>query len=205
MIELEKRMAGEKARGKGRGRVKIEKQEDGRRRIWLTAAELGRFGLSFEGLAGGEPRTNRFLRQMLRAAELPPGVGAWTVEAIPIVGGCILSVFPSEKGTGERIYRVRDLEALYALADGWSGLSQPLPKSALYEWGNEYRLVIESAVHSSPDTVRLLERYTCPAGQGVLAAAAVQEHGRLLAAENALERLISAPEPPPQGRPDAPR
>lgn len=183
--------------------MKIEKQEDGRRRIWLSAAELGRFGLSFEGLAGGEPRTKRFLRQMLQAAELPPGVGAWTVEAIPIVGGCVLSVFPSERGAGERLYRVRDLEALYALADGGSGLGQPLPKNALYEWGREYRLVIDAAAPMSPGVVRLLERYACPVGQGALAVAAVQEHGRLLAAENALERLISAPEPPPQERPDA--
>lgn len=205
MIEIERRMAGACARREGRGRVKIEKQEDGRRRIWLSAAELGRFGLSFEGLAEGAPRTKRFLRQMLQAAGLPPGVGAWTVEAIPIVGGCVLSVFPSERGAGERIYRVRDLEALYALADGWSGLGQPLPKNALYEWGREYRLMIEDAVFPAPGVVCLLERYARPVGQGALAVAAVQEHGRLLAAENALERLISAPAPPQQGRPDAPR
>ena len=95
-----------------------------------------------------------------------------------------------------RIYAVADTDDLLRLAEAlrrWHEVP-PLLASSLYRWDKEYRLVVYPA--RTPARLWLiLSEFGRPVGQGDVPVAVVEEHGRILARGDALERLMAATPP----------
>ena len=175
--------------------VKIETIKNGSLRVWLSHEDMARFGVSVDTMDGDDVHTARLLSQLLAVVSRQFGrrCAGILAEAIPVAGGCVLLLTPRRKAVGGAlVYRPRDLEALYALAEHWNAISET-PCTSLYELGEEYRLIVSPCGALPVELRRLLNVYGDRVGTGAAAAAAVGEHGRLLCAGNALEMLLNAP------------
>ena len=166
--------------------------ENGRLRIWLSDAELKQWGICYERLGESRIETDRLLRRILSAARQCGGLRRHlSVEAFPVAGGCILLVCDDDSihPGGPLVCRIPRLEELYALAECWRASGEPAPVSTLYEWNEEYLLVLYPVPSFTAGQQAMLREYSQSISYGDAAAAMAAEHGRLLAAGHALERL----------------
>lgn len=180
--------------------MKIESLSNGCLRIWLSSQELARFGVSMETMEEQSRSTRQMLRELLNAAARQEGRRCIPAlaEAIPVAGGCVLLLTPRRRAAGGAVvFRPRDLEALYTLAEQWQAV-RGAACTSLYELDEEYRLVVSAAGRLSLPLRRLLCAYGEPLGSGAAAVAAVEEHGRLLCAGRALETLLRSQTVDPQ-------
>ena len=185
--------------------MRLEAVGNGRLRIWLTHEELQRWGIHSEALGSSRRQTEKLLRHILPAIRRrPQGRGHLTVEAIPVEGGCVLLVGGSGPALpgGPLLCRFDRLEDLYALAELWPAADESAPASPLYELGEAYLLVLYPVQALSLRQQRLLREYSRPVAVGEAAAAAVAEHGCLLAAGHALEQLLISCAPASPAPPD---
>ena len=179
----------------GELRVKIEALNNGCLRIWLSSKELARFGVTVETMEGESQTTRRMLNQLVEAAIRQEGqrCAPALAEAIPVADGCVLLLTPRRRAVGGGlVLRLRNLEALYSLAERWCAAGGTSCTS-LYELDEEYRLIVNAAGRLPLPLRRLLCAYGDPLGYGAAAVAAVEEHGRLLCAGHALETLLRLP------------
>lgn len=180
-------------------------------RIWLSDKELVRWGLSFDKSA---PRNCASLRRLL--GHLPSvtassGGSRMVAELFPVEGGGVLLLSPCRAAAGSRwpaVYYIENEETLFSLAERWCQLPSQQPAcTALYVFGEGYCLTVCPLEPLSESHRRLLAEYGRPAGRGEGAAAVCGEHGRLLCAPCALEKLAGKERhftelaPPPQERP----
>lgn len=175
--------------------MKIESLSNGCLRVWLSSGELTRFGVTVETMDGSELRTRRMLEKLLSATYRKQGerCAPALAEVIPVDGGCVLLLTPRRRAMGGAlVFRPLDLEALYALAERWRAVPDA-PCTSLYELNSEYRLVVHTVGVLPLSLRRLLCTHGEPLGYGAAAAAALEEHGRLLCAGRALETLLGAP------------
>ncbi len=171
--------------------MKVEPISNGNLRIWLSEEEWQK-----RNAADGWPLLRRLLQSAQKSLKR---MGKQIVaELIPVAGGWLLLLSARREVLGgELIYHIDALDTLYCLAEEWVRLEHTQPtQTALYEAQTGYDLIVYPAPHLSREQARLLRTYGLLLGQGMLIAAQVAEHSRLLAAGDALERLlITAHEP----------
>lgn len=173
--------------------MKVEPISNGNIRIWLSEEELS-------ADSGADVWCS--LRQILRAAQgrLARLGRHILAELIPVEGGRILllSARRNVPTGGPIVYYIDDLDSLFRLAEHWAAISTDTAytRTALYAVGGGYALTVYPLPQLTRRQARLLREYGRPVGHTEAAAAHVAEHGRLLAAGDALERLcITAREP----------
>lgn len=179
----------------------VEPISGGNRRVWVSSEEMEVCGVDADLTEHTRGGMRRLVRQALeRLDEHPAGrtaggfPGRLTVEILPVDGGCVMLVtaglsvrFPEQL----RLYRVGDLQALYALGEQWEKIGLPRLTGALYEREDGYDLAVYPPSDSLPDRRAndLLIEYARPEGAGEAAVAYVAERGKLLAVGDLWARL----------------
>lgn len=187
--------------------VKIEEIRTGCVRIWLTAEDMARYGITYRDMAEGEPRTDRMLRRVLAVvAQYTGHAGArYTVEALDTGEGCLLLVTALAYTSSVQppfVCAVTQPQQLFRLAADWCA-AEETAYSELYATECGYILVIHPAPDSAPTSVRRLYRYANRVECGQAAAAAAAEYGTLISQGDVVERLaITAPAPRSPEPPD---
>lgn len=173
---------------KEEGRVKVEPISNGNLRIWLSEEEMSK----------QERDIGSHLQQVLQAAQtrLKHFGKHILVEYIPVAGGCValVSARRNPQDNGITVYRIRDVGALFRLAEQWAAClsdGQINAHISLYETDDGYALAVYPAPRLSRLQTGLLREYGTLIGRGEVAVAAVAERGRLLAAGDALGKLLA--------------
>lgn len=171
--------------------MKVEPISNGNLRIWLSQEEVDkqeREGDAFlclrRVLQTAQTRLSRLGKHIL--AELIPVAGGWVL---------LLSARRNTPCSGPVVYRIADVGALYRLAERWD--SSTPAHTSLYETDDGYDLAVYPIPRLSRRQTALLREFGVPIGRGEAAVACAAEHGRLLAAGDALERLIGRERRPP--------
>ena len=180
--------------------MKIEEIRTGCVRIWLSAEDMTRYGVTYRDMARGEPRTDRMVRHVLEVVAQYTGHTAtrYTVEALDAEAGCLLLVTATD-GADEiqppYICVVTRLPMLFRLAAQYYAVDATA-YGTLYAVPHGYILVI-CPTQEDPSVLRLLYRYADRVECGLIAAASAAEYGTLIADGDALERLaLTAREQP---------
>lgn len=162
--------------------MRIDSHRNGVLRIWMTDADMARWGLAWESMIEGDGVTDRTLRRLLCVARrYRPAVrtGQVLVEAVPLYGGCLLLF--SEPSA--RVYRLETADDVMQLAAALNTVSDnALPPASLYREGDRYLLIVYG-------TLSLVDEFAAPCGEGELAVSRAQEHGMPLIVGCALTRL----------------
>ncbi len=175
--------------------MKMEPLDGGRLRVWLSAADMQRFGLAFENLGADDGATRRAIRRLSAIARLRHLLyddRVLTVEALPTGDGCLLLITPQPHALPQpTVYAVRGADRLLQLRGKLQLLRhRTFPAAALFAWGTEYRLVVYPTVQDCRACRRLLDEFAEPIAAGTVAVAHTEEYGIPLLRDNALERLL---------------
>lgn len=179
--------------------MKIEEIRTGCVRIWISAEDMARYGLTYRDMARGDIRTDRMVRHVLEVVAQYTGHTAarYTVEALDTDEGCLLLVTASdgaEETEPPYVCVFTRLSTLFRLAAQWHAVD--VVYSTLYAVSHGYILVI-CPTRDDPSVLHFLYRYAERVECGAIAAAVAAEHGTLLADGDALERLaVTAREQP---------
>ena len=166
--------------------MKVEPISNGNLRIWLSEEELNEHTRDI-----GE-----HLREMLQAVQTRLSrLGKHIlVERIPVDGGWVvlLSARRNAVSGGVSVYRIEDIDVLFQLAEQWASLSdeQGSAHTSLYETDDAYAIAVYPAPRLSRRQTALLREFGTLIGRGEAAAAYAAERGRLLAAGDALGKLV---------------
>jgi hypothetical protein len=164
--------------------VKVEPISNGNLRIWLSQEEVDKQDC--------EGDVWLCLRQVLRAAQSRLSrLGMHILaELIPVAGGWVLLLSAGRDLPlgGPTVYRIADVGALCRLAEQWD--ASPIAHTSLYEADGGYDLAVYPAPRLSRRQTALLREYGTPIGHGEAAVACAAERGRLLAAGDALGKLL---------------
>ncbi len=187
--------------------MKIEEIRTGCVRIWLSAEDMARYGITYRDMAQGDARTDRMLRRVLAVVAQHTGHASarYTVEALDTGEGCLLLVTASAYMSSVQppfVCAVTQPKTLFRLAADWCA-AETTAYSELYATDHGYILVIHPAPDSTPTSVRRLYRYADRVECGPAAAAAAAEYGTLISQGDVVERLaITAPAPHSPAPPD---
>ena len=193
-------------------------QKKGRLKAILSPEDMDSFGVTYSQMDYGDVKTRRLLAWVLESARRQTGFRCpestrLLIELFPVLkgglgglgglGGCVI-VFtileqmgterPAQRAEEVFVFAFSPLEPLGQAAAALAGRSFPRGcRCALYRLGEEYRIVCHLPrplrdLNEHPCRRELLRRGRC-AGTGELAEAYCEEHGTLLAPQNALEKL----------------
>ncbi len=172
--------------------MRIEKEPSGSLKVELTSGELHQFHLTYNQLDYKEKRTRELLKHLVQHAGAMTGfspLGKLMIEVFPAPGsGCVIyftSLAEKNKRYRKnppRAYRFANCGDLYA---GVEALGKAVGKSDLYRMDEEYVLVLHSP------QADWLKEFAQPFPLCSQTLAHLREHGRLLAASNAVERLLA--------------
>ncbi len=179
--------------------VKIESLRGGALKIWMSEQEMQRWGLHFEQLSTRDRATGAAVSKLLQVARgraMLPETGSILVEAVPLEDGCVWLFTPRCKCFPRRMPPTKVFALLTSddvlLLGRWLGAMTHLPTASLYQWGEEYRLIVYPGLGAWRDFCRRLSEFAELIGEGEGAAAFVEEYGRPIAVGNALTRLREA-------------
>ncbi len=183
--------------------MKIEEIRTGCVRIWLSAEDMARYGITFRDMARGDARTDRMLRRVLAVVAQYTGhtSARYTVEALDTGEGCLLLVTAAAYAMAVQppfVCVLAQPPKLFRLAADWCA-TQPTAYSELYATEQGYILVIHPESDVASDIIRRLYRYADRVECGQIAAAAAAEHATLISQGDVLERLaltVHAPSAP---------
>lgn len=172
--------------------MKIEEICTGCVRIWLSAEDMARYGITYRDMARGDARTDRMVRHVLEVVAQHTGHTAarYTVEALDTEDGCLLLVTATEstEDSGPPYVCVfTRLTALFRLAARLHDADEAA-HGTLYAVPHGYILVV-CPTQDDPTTISLLHRYADRVECGPVAAASAAEYGTLVTDGDALERL----------------
>ena len=180
----------------------MELLRDGALKIWMSEQEMHRWGLCFEQLSARDRATGAAVSKLLQVARgraALPEAGSITVEAAPFEGGCIWLFTPHRPRVFGRMPPVKVFALQTAddvlLLGRWLGAREHLPTASLYQWGEEYRLIVYPGLGAWREWCRRLAEFAEPIGEGAGEAAFVEEYGRPITVGNALTRLREACRP----------
>ena len=179
--------------------MKIERLPSGSYQIWMTDADMQRWGLRFETMGAQDAATRAAIRRLL---QLLGHRGLWTngvsltVEAVPIEQGCLLLFSPKREWPlcavlCPQIYALNSAGEVLQLGQAL-GETETLPSASLFLWGEEYRLIVYPDPRTSRCEQLPLSEFAQPIAQGHTAAAFTEEHGQTITVGNALHRLREA-------------
>lgn len=187
--------------------LKIEAPQENKIVVVLTREDMSELDITYEEMDYGNIETRRVIWTLLDRAretlrrDIDPS-GKMLIETVPTEdGGCVLyfTVLPQEaalNGRGAvRIHKERtgftyafaSLDALLECAAHLRGI-RPLPKSSLYLLDGTYCLRVQ-AEHAPRRIRQMLSEYGVPCADGVMPAAFLREHAKLLARDDAIEKL----------------
>lgn len=179
---------------KGGIAVKVEPISNGNLRIWLSDDELS------AAQSGEEAAVFGLLRQLLHSVQTRLNrLGKHIVaEQIPIDGGCVLllSARKNTVSSAPLVYRIRNSSDLFCLAEQWPE-SAVRPHTSLYQTDDGYALAVYPATRLTRRQRGILCEYGRRIGRGEATLAHIAEHGRLLAAGDAFEKLTACEPHPP--------
>ena len=178
----------------------IKKLSPDKVRITLTQEELAAYEIDWDAVGPEDEPTRELLLQLLdcawQSAGFCPDEGQVYIEALPTDSGCVIilskarSTDTLESICSPVIFRFDRAEDLLDGAQQLFGhYSHRIFRSALYQSGNSFLLMIRPLDQTSRESVLLLSEYGTLAAQGELAAAVIREHAKPLMEENALEQL----------------
>ncbi len=172
-----------------------ERLGNGCYRVFLSDEELQDWGLSFERLSMRSPCTRALLSALLTDAfegELLPADGI-IAEVFPVEGGCCL-LFSRESKRENATYNssplcvvFSDVDALFSFCKAAAGTCPA--GGSLYVYDGCPCLVLIPTPARMAQTTALLSQWECSVQYGEAAAAFLAEHGSLVFAGDALERL----------------
>ncbi len=174
-----------------------ERLGNGRYRVFLSDEELQDWGLSFERLSGRSPCTRALLSALLVAASEgePLSADGMTAEVFPVEGGCFL-LFSGEGGESFASEPTPfcaafcDVDALFSFCKAAGVLTSP--HSALVTYENRLWLLLTPHPEEAGHAAVLLSEWDCFVACGKAPAAFLAEHGTVVFADNALQRLNEA-------------
>ncbi len=177
--------------------MKMEPLNSGDLRVWMTNAELRRWGLEMEHMQDGSPTTERALIRLWRIARsrMPCAVGGRvTVEALPLSGGYLFLFSCTAADTAQaQVFSLDSAEAVLQLGDALAAQPQSaLPFASLYRQDAQYLLIVYAGFGTARRCCRLLEEYGECIGEGDTAVATVEEHATAVTVGDALHRLCAA-------------
>jgi negative regulator of genetic competence, sporulation and motility len=171
-------------------------------KITLTATDMQSMELCYERMELDDPATRKALRLLLEQARqslgFQPGGAKLFIEAYSAEGdGCVLYFTrmatgnaPREAGTAPVLYEFDDLETVLLGAAGvCSRYGHRIYKSSLYRLLGKYRLIILPLDYADRLSEYFLSEYGHRIGEGEIAAAFTEEHGKELIRDNAVEVL----------------
>ena len=185
--------------------------DNGCLRIWLTETEARSIGITFDEQEPSSAEEAPFSLKTAVGHLLADAVSerpryaahSWEVEALPIDGGCILLCTPRRvravrrktRSRGPFVLHLSDTEALFELARGLRrrGDHEAATSSSLFAFGDEYRLILAPTDGILPPFFR---EFSVSCEEGAAAAAAVAEHGKPLALQDALQTIADRLSPP---------
>ena len=175
--------------------------------VELTGDDMKKLRITYEQMDGADVETRRVIwtildrvRHALRR-DIDPS-SRMTIESVPTAeGGCVLffTVPPlSENGVRQVLHIRREAanlvcmietaDALLRCAERMRERGEPLPESRLYLWQDRYVLLVQNDARAAVSRMILAE-YGTLYPESALPAAALNEHGKLLAENGALEKL----------------
>ena len=180
--------------------MKMEPLNSGCLKIWMTHAEMERWGLSFDTMDIHDTATRYAICKLLKIARRRHDFATedgLTVEVLPVDTGCLLLLTPShlplDSPTAQpTVYLIETSDDLLNLGYSLSHLSPTvLPSASLFATENRYHLILYSDGLATAPCERLISEFGERVAGGFAAAAYVEEHGRTLAIGDALQRLIT--------------
>lgn len=175
--------------------MKIEPIAEGRLRVWLNEEEAVRWQLDRD--LPDRPRLRRFVRRIYGAAGYR-SVGRLVAEMIPVAEGWLLLIGPSPvPQKSPAVYCLENADTLLTFIRRWqSETDTPQPGCMLYEWGDQYHLVVYPEEPLSQRQTALLNEHTQLVGYGEVLAAHTAEYGNLIVAGNLLTECGRRPPEP---------
>ena len=187
--------------------MKIEAPQENKIVVELTAQDMAELDITYEELDYRNIETRRVIWTILDRVrttlqrDIDPS-GKLLIESIPTPdGGCVLFFTVPQETTVDlrQVLRIQKQppyllctldtpEALFRLAHHLRQAVHPLPQSSLYLWEKRYVLLLQNC--ASPQICRMiLSEYGMLCADNMLAPAVLREHGKLLAEQNAVEKL----------------
>ena len=170
----------------------------GRLKISLTASDMKNLELTCTQMGKSDPATRKVLLELLRQAKegagFQPKDEKLAVEVFPAKGeGCVIYITAASRPPKEGA-AITPVVLVFADADnlcrGANGLYKRcqfrVDQSQLYRTGGEYRLVLYPLEHGDYLRGCFLSEYAGASYSDAVAAAVVQEHGRLILEKNAI-------------------
>lgn len=191
--------------------MRFEPQKKGKLKVILTPQDMASLNLTYDQMDYNDRKTRLLLSKLLETARqkgrfLYPDNSRLLIELFPTLeGGCVLLFTILAAGGQEPsaandtfAFSFQSLEPLGQTAARLDAL-QALPGSegcvcTLYRLNEEYRLLCQLRRPIGPDRQRShpclkeLRKHGREAGTGRIAAAYCEEHGALLAAQDALKK-----------------
>ena len=172
-----------------------------RLKICLTRCEMLEPGFDTPHIDQRSPATRQALAALLRKAKTQtgfhPGGERLVAEILPDENeGCVISftalpglrlspggaeIEPAVYAFSGALELMRGIRALYG------SYGHRIYKSSLYAWREGYRLVVRPLDYTDGQSGRFLEEYARFVGSGEVLAAYIDEHGELLARDNAVD------------------
>ena len=180
--------------------MKMEPLKSGCLKIWMTHAELERWGLSFDTMDIHDAATRYAVCKLLKIARLRHDFTAedgLTVEVLPVDNGCLLLLTPNrlplDYPTAQpAVYLIENSDDLLSLGHSLSHLPPAdLPPASLFAKEDVYHLVLYSDGLSAAPYERLISEFGKRFAVGFTAASYAEEHGHTLAIGDALQRLVT--------------
>ncbi|WRS26666.1 adaptor protein MecA [Oscillospiraceae bacterium MB08-C2-2] len=175
-------------------------------KIILTRQDMNNLSLEYEDMDYTDLQTKEVIVSLLEQAKEQAGFNPKNtklfIEVYPTQeGGCVLYFTSHSSGSwyggpkkgyqvGPIIFEFEDSETLIQAAIRlFSRYSHRIYKSSLYLYGQRYRLILYPLDYSDRLSVFFLGEYAKRVGEGEILAAFIQEHGKELAVDNAIDLL----------------
>lgn len=188
--------------------MKIEAPQENKIIVELTTDDMSELDITYERMDYSNIETRRVIWTLLDRARQTLGrdidpSGKMLIEALPKPsGGCVIYFTVLDDGiraAGRRnVFQIRKehilsfdfdtVDTLTSCAEAVNVSGETLPKSSLYEWGGKYRLIVSSDCQQQRLKL-LFSEFCSDCGSGNLNAEFTKEHWRLLAEDDAIQKL----------------
>jgi len=173
-------------------------------KVTLGPNDLAQLGISYEKLDYTDPASKRMLISLLEQgkheAGFHPRKSKLFIEVFPSEeGGCIIyftclrtgqALSGGREGPGAVVFSFSDIESvIQAATHVFARYSHRIYKSSLYRMEDGYRLLVYPLDYADHLSILFLGEFAPRTGEGEVLAAFIQEHGRSIIEDCALDTL----------------